>query len=159
MEKKKPDLRLKALYVTPAGSQTLKVQPKKDTITIEGGMSWRIVEGSLFPKGGDFDVILPYNSSVALPWSSAPLPSPEAYDEALSNSYKEQVDKTAKGAGNPKRVAWLNLGLNVITIITVIIGAVVVSGQIDDLFSLVHQLHQAAPAGGDVTTYNPGASP
>lgn len=153
MDKKKPDLRLKALYVTPVGSQILKVEPKKGAITIDGVGSWDVPPGSTFPPGAPFDVILPYDSGVALAWSGKVLPSPEAFDEALHNSYREQVDKNAKGSST-KRVAWVSMGLNVVTILVVILAWIALSGQMDDMGLLLRQAEQAANQ--DVTRVSTG---
>lgn len=155
---KKPDMRLRALYVTPARSKIVRVTPKGNRVKLGEDESWKVTRQHLFPKGAPFDVILPQGHSEAVPVErSEPVTSYEV-DAYAETDYLRQVNILARGAKTPKSSWWM-LGLQVAVLLALIIVAVVINGNIADLESLLHQLHGSgtAGAGGDSTVYQPGS--
>lgn len=155
---KKPDMNLRALYVTPTRTRIVKVTPKGNRVKIGEDESWEVNRKHIFPKGAGFDVILPQGQSEAVPVERSQGVTSYEVDAYAETDYLRQVNSLARGAKTPK-VSWWVLGFNAAILLALIIVAVVITGSIQDLSELVQQLHGATGTGGggDSTVYQPGS--
>lgn len=157
---KTPSLALRVLYVSTAGRQVVKVEPKDGVITVPGKGAWRVDHLRILPGKGPFDCICVEGQGEALPiWAATRLTAAQV-DNLANDNLLRQIKELAQG-GEKQKVNWLQVGISALLLLAIVGMGFKLSGDIEDIQKDLHRSHPILDqppqqSGGDTTVVHGG---